>query len=637
MSIEEFQYDLRKRDEMSGNQLIISNFRSWRNDNYFDLKSINLLLGSNSSGKSSIIHALSFLKQSKLSWSLIPKSDEIDLGRVEDQVNYKTKSMRRRNKDDYIGFGLKYQIKPDDLNQNQFMTGMTGQRYKKGNREEKNRINSNDFSRLIGNLEYIERYDDKGLIKDIILSSRKRKILTVSVKNKKSSKQVQVSVEVTNDPLYWEEFIDLSGKTEIRNRLTISKGKIAKKELDKYEQDLKKFKTKEKKLTKKEKTPSLTSKELESVRVSLSEIKSKISFTQFSISHLKPQIDNKEIPGDDIKKKCNYISENLSTKFTIDEKKLQKNGLVIFIIRELLNKSDLLRKHMLMIDEKQDDNEFDLIAEMLSTLNANAKSDLNIHPFLMLSIVYSRFKKITSSVIRIGPHRKRPDRVTFVNPNDKNTFVGIKGENVKSVMHQITESQKKELNNWFDQMEIPYKIDVKFYPDFNISKIVLTDHDGMDVSLTDVGYGIGQVLPIILTSMLQENTLITIEQPELHLHPKLQANLADLFIRSASIRNNNFILETHSEHIILRLKRRQKEVKEKVSFDNSKRNSNKNTIAEWISIRDSVVISVVNTPKNKSESEYSKITLNSDGDFDTLWPGDFFPERYIEMGLGDDF
>ena len=109
MSIEEFQYDLRKRDEMSGNQLIISNFRSWRNDNYFDLKSINLLLGSNSSGKSSIIHALSFLKQSKLSWSLIPKSDEIDLGRVEDQVNYKTKSMRRRNKDDYIGFGLKYQ------------------------------------------------------------------------------------------------------------------------------------------------------------------------------------------------------------------------------------------------------------------------------------------------------------------------------------------------------------------------------------------------------------------------------------------------------------------------------------------------------------------------------------------------
>ena len=108
MSIEEFQYDLRKRDEMSGNQLIISNFRSWRNNNYIDLTSINLLLGPNSSGKSSIIHALSLLKQSEISSSLIPKGDEIDLGRIEDQVNFKTKSKPKRNKNDYIGFGLKY-------------------------------------------------------------------------------------------------------------------------------------------------------------------------------------------------------------------------------------------------------------------------------------------------------------------------------------------------------------------------------------------------------------------------------------------------------------------------------------------------------------------------------------------------
>ena len=79
MSIEEFQYDLRKRDEMSGNQLIISNFRSWRNNNYIDLSSINLLLGANSSGKSSIIHALALLKQSELSHRLIPNGIEIIL------------------------------------------------------------------------------------------------------------------------------------------------------------------------------------------------------------------------------------------------------------------------------------------------------------------------------------------------------------------------------------------------------------------------------------------------------------------------------------------------------------------------------------------------------------------------------
>ena len=179
----------------------------------------------------------------------------------------------------------------------------------------------------------------------------------------------------------------------------------------------------------------------------------------------------------------------------------------------------------------------------------------------------------------------------------------------------------------------------------------------MSVSLADVGYGISQVLPIVITSVLSKNTIITIEQPELHLHPKLQANLADLFIKSASTRNNNFILETHSEHIILRLKRRQKEAPknigkseplEKTTFGDSlpprrggpPRNFagyRRFGLAKWISIRDSVMISVINTPKNKSESEFSKITLNSDGDFDNIWPGDFFPERYDELGLGEDF
>ena len=179
----------------------------------------------------------------------------------------------------------------------------------------------------------------------------------------------------------------------------------------------------------------------------------------------------------------------------------------------------------------------------------------------------------------------------------------------------------------------------------------------MSVSLADVGYGISQVLPIVITSVLSRNTIITIEQPELHLHPKLQANLADLFIKSASTRNNNFILETHSEHIILRLKRRQKEAPknigksepvEKMAFGDhlpprrggeSRRFAGYDNfgLAKWISIRNSVMISVIDTPKNKSESKFSKITLNSDGEFDNIWPGDFFPERYDELGLGEDF
>ena len=292
-------------------------------------------------------------------------------------------------------------------------------------------------------------------------------------------------------------------------------------------------------------------------------------------------------------------------------------------------------------------------------LDKNSKNQLTSDPFSLLEIVYNRYRQITGSVVRIGPHRERPDRVTFVNPNDKSTFVGSQGENVMSIINQISRKQINELNEWCKLLGIPYNLTRKRFKQFNISQLILKDEEGMSVSLADVGYGIGQVLPIILTSMLTRNTIITIEQPELHLHPKLQANLADLFIRSASTLNNNFILETHSEHIILRMKRRQKEAREtRLDQGIKKQKSSANTVfelnqkpryrsfpsnigdfemAKWISIRDSVVISVIDTPKNKSESEFSKITLNSGGDFDTHWPGDFFPERYKELGLEDDF
>ena len=101
-----------------------------------------------------------------------------------------------------------------------------------------------------------------------------------------------------------------------------------------------------------------------------------------------------------------------------------------------------------------------------------------------------------------------------------------------SIIHRIDDAQMVELNNWFNMMEIPYSVDKQFNEDFEIAQLILIDKNDQRISITDVGYGVGQVLPVILTSMLLTNSLIIIEQPELHLHPKLQANLANLFIKS---------------------------------------------------------------------------------------------------------
>ena len=80
---------------------------------------------------------------------------------------------------------------------------------------------------------------------------------------------------------------------------------------------------------------------------------------------------------------------------------------------------------------------------------------------------------------------------------------------------------------------------------------------GVKNSLTDVGFGVSQVLPVV-TMLLSapEKSIILIEQPELHLHPNAQAALADLMLFAAETRNLQLIVESHSEHIVRRLQRR---------------------------------------------------------------------------------
>jgi predicted ATPase len=88
------------------------------------------------------------------------------------------------------------------------------------------------------------------------------------------------------------------------------------------------------------------------------------------------------------------------------------------------------------------------------------------------------------------------------------------------------------------------------------------------VDLPDVGFGISQVLPVIVQSFYAPpNSILFIEQPELHLHPRAQANLADVLIdalnsrQGGKARNLQLIIETHSEHFLNRLQRRIAEAK----------------------------------------------------------------------------
>ena len=79
--------------------------------------------------------------------------------------------------------------------------------------------------------------------------------------------------------------------------------------------------------------------------------------------------------------------------------------------------------------------------------------------------------------------------------------------------------------------------------------------NGPEVPLTDVGFGVSQVLPIlVLCYTVEEGSIIVLEQPEIHLHPAAQSALAGELVRFAAERNLQFIIESHSEAFLRRFR-----------------------------------------------------------------------------------
>jgi hypothetical protein len=154
-----------------------------------------------------------------------------------------------------------------------------------------------------------------------------------------------------------------------------------------------------------------------------------------------------------------------------------------------------------------------------------------------------------------------------------------------------------------------------------VQQLVITDRrTGTIVSHRDIGIGISQVLPVLVSAYASTKSIIAIEQPEIHLHPALQAELGDVFIESAlGERGNTFILETHSEHLILRIMRRM-------------RDTVRGTLPEGMPpVRpEDVAILYVQPRDNSSASVVFELALDEDGELRDEWPGGFFEEGFRE-------
>lgn len=110
------------------------------------------------------------------------------------------------------------------------------------------------------------------------------------------------------------------------------------------------------------------------------------------------------------------------------------------------------------------------------------------------------------------------------------------------------------------------KIDIQTLGKDLSSPFVLNIYlNGFPLKLTNVGYGVGQVLPLLAEILVANNKRwFSIQQPEVHLHPKAQAALGDFIFESAKLQHQNFLIETHSDFIIDRFRNKIKQGKSKV-------------------------------------------------------------------------
>ncbi|MCP4395997.1 MAG: AAA family ATPase [bacterium] len=185
-------------------------------------------------------------------------------------------------------------------------------------------------------------------------------------------------------------------------------------------------------------------------------------------------------------------------------------------------------------------------------------------------LIHQIFAYLRGSVSRvfhrlthIGPVRAVPERIQqFTGERPFN--VGVRGEDALKLLylskHDNTFSVPLEnnINAWLAKYNYTFKWKML---DENIGQFILTDsRNNLKVNLKDVGFGISQVLPIVIqVYTATSDSIVLIEQPEIHLHSRAQSELADLLLQAIYAQEEGFlrlIVETHSENLLLRLRRR---------------------------------------------------------------------------------
>ena len=227
------------------------------------------------------------------------------------------------------------------------------------------------------------------------------------------------------------------------------------------------------------------------------------------------------------------------------------------------------------------------------------------------------------SLYYLGPLREYPKREYHwagSSPED----VGQRGERTVDAILAATRNREmrslgyRKRRKEFQEMIAYWLNRLGLIYDFRLEEIakgtnlyramVKTSPGSPSTSLTDVGFGVSQILPaLVLLYYVPEHSTVLMEQPEIHLHPAVQSGLADVLLSVASVRNVQILVESHSEHLMRRLQRR---------------------VAEGQVSSDDVKLYFVSS--QRGQAQVSDLQLNECGEIEN-WPEKFFGDEMGEI------
>jgi predicted ATPase len=239
------------------------------------------------------------------------------------------------------------------------------------------------------------------------------------------------------------------------------------------------------------------------------------------------------------------------------------------------------------------------------------------------------FESMLSRVYFLGPLREAPRRI-YQWSGEAPEDLGSRGEyTIAAILAAEAQGRKLNLGPHKRLRSFPEIIagalkQLGVIADFSVKPVaagrkeyevlVRTRGDTCEVKLNDVGFGVSQVLPAVVESFYcPPNSVVWMEQPEIHLHPQVQANLADVFIDAIHSRENGenrnvqLVIESHSEHLLNRLQLR---------------------IAQRQVRPEEVAIYFCSHGRKGAVME--RLELDDDGEI-TNWPDDFFGDEMADI------